>query len=210
MNTVGPLKIDVWSDYVCPFCYLQLSVLEQLQNAYGEQVELNWHAFELRPDPLAMLDPDAEYLRATWSRSVLPMADRRQVVMKMPTVQPRSRKVLEAAAFARTVGGFDAFNKEAFKAYFEHGLDIGEMPTLLDLANTTGLDRKAMELALTDSHYEKNVLADQTLAQKLGLRAVPVALVRRSDETLDQARVFNGTLSFDRLKLEIDKLNTLY
>ncbi|MBC3954871.1 MULTISPECIES: DsbA family protein [Pseudomonas] len=207
MNTVGLFKIDVWSDYVCPFCYLQLSVLEQLQNSYGEQLEFNWHAFELRPAPLAMLDPNADYLRATWSRSVLPMADKRQVVMRMPTVQPRSRKVLEAAAFAKTAGRFAAFHKGAFKAFFEDGLDIGETPNLLELGHTAGLDKQALEQALIDSEYEKAVLDDQTLAQKLGLRAVPVALLRRSDQSLEQARVFNGTLPFNRLKQEIDRLS---
>ncbi|CAM3463060.1 disulfide bond formation protein DsbA [Pseudomonas floridensis] len=206
MNTGGPFKIDVWSDYVCPFCYLQLSVLEQLQQSYGERLEFNWHAFELRPAPLAMLDPDADYLRATWSRSVLPMADKRQVVMKMPTVQPRSRKVLEAAAFARNAGRFADFHKGAFKAFFEDGLDIGETPTLLELGHTLGLDRHALEQALIDSEYEKSVLDDQALAQQLGLRAVPVVLLRRSDESLEQAKVFNGTLPFNRMKQEIDRL----
>ncbi|SHN22173.1 Predicted dithiol-disulfide isomerase, DsbA family [Pseudomonas asturiensis] len=207
MNTVGLFKIDVWSDYVCPFCYLQLSVLEQLQKSYGERLEFNWHAFELRPAPLAMLDPNADYLRATWSRSVLPMADKRQVVMKMPTVQPRSRKVLEAAAFAKTAGRFADFHKGAFKAFFEDGVDIGETPNLVELGHTVGLDRQALEQALEGSEYEKAVLDDQTLAQKLGLRAVPVALLRRSDQSLEQARVFNGTLPFNRLKQEIDKLS---
>ncbi|MEE3935860.1 DsbA family oxidoreductase [Pseudomonas viridiflava] len=207
MNTAGPFKIDVWSDYVCPFCYLQLSVLEQLQHSFGERLEFNWHAFELRPAPLAMLDPNADYLRATWSRSVLPMADKRQVIMKMPKVQPRSRKVLQAAAFARTAGRFADFHKGAFKAFFEDGLDIGETPTLLELGHTLGLDRQALEDALIASEYEKIVLDDQALAQKLGLRAVPVVLLRRSEETLEQARVFNGTLPFNRLKQEIDRLS---
>ncbi|KTB86255.1 DsbA family oxidoreductase [Pseudomonas syringae] len=206
MSTVAPLKIDVWSDYVCPFCYLQLSVLEQLGQTYGERLEFNWHAFELRPDPLTALDPNADYLRETWSRSVLPMADRRQVVMKMPTVQPRSRKVLEAAAFARETGRFGAFHKEAFKAFFEKGLDIGEVQTLLALATSTGLDQHALERALASSDYEAQVLADQQLAQTLGLRAVPVVLLRRGNEALEQARVFSGTLPFERLSREIDEL----
>ncbi|KPC32937.1 DSBA oxidoreductase [Pseudomonas syringae pv. cilantro] len=206
MNTVAPLKIDVWSDYVCPFCYLQLSVLEQLGQTYGERLEFNWHAFELRPDPLTALDPNADYLRETWSRSVLPMADRRQIVMKMPTVQPRSRKALEAAAFARETGRFEVFHKEAFKAFFEKGLNIGEVHTLLELGGGVGLDHQALERALTASHYETQVLADQQLAQKLGLRAVPAILLRHSDEALEQARVFNGTLPFERLSREIDAL----
>ncbi len=136
------------------------------------------------------------------------MADRRQVMMKMPSVQPRSRKVLEAAAFARNAGSFEAFHKEAYRAFFEKGLDIGETHTLLDLATNTGLDRQAMEQALNAGHFEKAVMDDQQLAQKLGLRAVPVVLLRRSDEALEDARVFNGTLPFERLSQEIEALAT--
>ena len=206
MNTDGPFKIDVWSDYVCPFCYLQLSVLDQLQKTYGPRVEFSWHAFELRPEPIEPLDPNADYLRAAWSRSVLPLADKRNVVMKMPTVQPRSRKVLEAAAFARSAGRFEAFNRQAFKAFFEDGQDIGQTPTLLDLAGASGLNSTEMERALSDSLYAEQVLADRQLAEHLGLRAVPVLLLRHSEQPLEQAKVFNGTLPFERLRQEIDKL----
>ncbi|EGH28472.1 DSBA oxidoreductase, partial [Pseudomonas syringae pv. japonica str. M301072] len=78
----------------------------------------------------------------------------------------------------------------------------------LELAATTGLDRQAMEQALNAGHFEKAVMDDQQLAQKLGLRAVPVLLLRRSGEALEDARVFNGTLPFDRLSQEIDALAT--
>lgn len=207
MNTDGPFKIDVWSDYVCPFCYLQLSVFDQLKETYGQRVEFNWHAFELRPEPFTQLDPNADYLRAAWSRSVLPLADKRHVVMKMPTVQPRSRKVLEAAAFARSAGCFDAFNRQAFRAFFEEGQDIGQTPTLIQLAGTTGLDSTELERALSDSLYAEQVSADQQLAERLGLRAVPVLLLRQAEQPLEQAKVFNGTLPFERLRQEIEKLS---
>lgn len=206
MNTVGPFKIDVWSDYVCPFCYLQLAVLDQIQKAYDGRVEFTWHAFELRPEPLDLLDPDADFLRATWSRSVLPLAGKRKITMNMPTVQPRSRKAQEAAAFARASGGFDAFHRRAFKAFFEDGQDIGQTFTLVDLAGTAGLNARNMHQALTDSLYAEQVNADQQLAERLGLRAVPVLLLRGAEQSLEEARVFNGTLPFERLSQEIEKL----
>lgn len=207
MNTDGPFKIDVWSDYVCPFCYLQLSVLDQIQQTYGARVELNWHAFELRPESVAQLDPDADYLRANWSRSVLPLAGKRNVVMNLPTVQPRSRKLLEAAAFARTAGRFDAFNRHAFKAFFEFGQDIGQTPTLLDMAGPTGLDLDDLQRALSDNLYAEQVSADEQLAERLGLRAVPVLLLRHAEQPLEQAKVFNGTLPFERFRQEIEQLS---
>src|SRR5438128_1468188 len=56
MDTHTPIRIDVWSDYVCPFCYLELPALQRLQQQFGDQVKVVWRAFELRPDPKPTLD----------------------------------------------------------------------------------------------------------------------------------------------------------
>ena len=206
MNIDGPFKIDVWSDYVCPFCYLQLPILDQLRQAYGQRMEVNWHAFELRPEPVSALDPNADFLRAMWSRAVLPLAEKRNVVMKMPTVQPRSRKVLEAAAFARSTGRFDAFHKRVYEAYFEQGHDIGHVPTLIELGGAAGLDADALQQALDGGLHAEEVSADQRLAASLGLRAVPVLLLRKPEQSLEQAKVFHGTLPFERVQQEVERL----
>jgi predicted DsbA family dithiol-disulfide isomerase len=86
------LRIEVWSDYVCPFCYLEFSILERLQRERGQQVSVAWRAYELRPDPVPTLDPDGEYLHRVWNQSVYPMARERGLALKLPPVQPRSRK----------------------------------------------------------------------------------------------------------------------
>ena len=49
--------VDVWSDYVCPFCYLQEPVFEAVSKQYGNAIEVRRHAFELRPEPVPTLDP---------------------------------------------------------------------------------------------------------------------------------------------------------
>jgi len=206
MNSDSQLKVDIWSDYVCPFCYLQLSIFEQLQRDYGTRITVQWHAFELRPEPLATLDPGADYLRATWLQQVYPMAEKRNVLMKLPPVQPRSRAVLEAAAFAKAQGKFDAFHKEAFRSFFEFGRDIGDVAELLDMGTRAGLDRHALSSALSNHHYTDQIVADEGLADKLGLRGVPAFLIRRADQPLSEATVLNGAMSIDPFKREIDRL----
>ncbi|MDB6141435.1 MAG: oxidoreductase [Pseudomonas sp.] len=206
MNSDSQLKVDIWSDYVCPFCYLQLSVFEQLQREYGSRIFVQWHAFELRPEPIATLDPAADYLRAAWMRQVYPMAEKRNVVMKMPPVQPRSRNVLEAAAFARAQGKFEVFHKEAFRAFFEFGRDIGQVLELVELGSKMGLNAEALENALSGHHYADQILADEGLAEQLGLRAVPAFLIRRADQSLREAKVLNGTLGIEPFKREIERL----
>ena len=72
---MGPhtVQIDVWSDYVCPFCYLLEPTLAQIQQDAKGKVRISWQAFELRPDPVPTLDPNGNYLRDVWERAVYPM-----------------------------------------------------------------------------------------------------------------------------------------
>ena len=90
MPSTSPARISVWSDYVCPFCYLELPVLDRLQAEHAEEVEIDWRAFELRPEPAPTLDPNGEYLHRVWNQSVYPMAEQRGMVLRLPPVQPRS------------------------------------------------------------------------------------------------------------------------
>ncbi|WP_397451766.1 DsbA family protein [Pseudomonas sp. NA-150] len=207
MNSDSQLMVDIWSDYVCPFCYLQLPVFEQLQRDYGTRITVQWHAFELRPEPMGTLDPDADYLRSTWTRSIYPMAQKRNVLMKLPPVQPRSRNVLEAAAFARAQGKFEDFHKQAFRAFFEFGRDIGQVPELLELGGQIGLDRLALNNALSSHSYAQQIVADEGLADELGLRAVPAFLVRRADQPLSAAKVLKGALNIEPFRREIERLS---
>src|SRR5947209_8145197 len=102
------VQIDVWSDYVCPFCYLEEPVLERLRNDFTGALQIRWRAYELRPDPVPTLDPQGEYLRDIWARSVYPMAAQRGIPLRLPPVQPRSRLAWEATEFAREHGKAEA------------------------------------------------------------------------------------------------------
>jgi predicted DsbA family dithiol-disulfide isomerase len=70
MPANNQVRIAVGSDWVCPFCYLEEPVLHRIRDEYLERVALEWKAFELRPDPVPTLEPNGEYLRATWKRAL--------------------------------------------------------------------------------------------------------------------------------------------
>jgi predicted DsbA family dithiol-disulfide isomerase len=193
------VRIDVWSDYVCPFCYLELPVLEQATRALGEALAIEWHAFELRPDPAPTLDPAGEYLRTTWARSVYPMAAQRGMTLRLPPVQPRSRKAFEAVEHARSEGRFDAMHRALFQAFFEDGRDIGSIDVLVEAGRSVGLEAPALRAALDDGRFAAQVLHDQSLAQRLGVRAVPLLAVRRAGEPLERARALSGAVSHEQL-----------
>ncbi|KMY85135.1 2-hydroxychromene-2-carboxylate isomerase/DsbA-like thioredoxin domain [Candidatus Paraburkholderia calva] len=173
------LYVDVWSDLVCPFCYLETPVIDQLRNAYGDAVEIRWHAFELRPEPAPLLDPNSDAITDSWENSVQPLAAERGMTMRLPPVASRSQKAFETALFARETGRFDVVHRAIFKAYFEEGIDIGDTDALLDIAATCGIDPEMLEEALDEGTYTDLVIEDKEFATKLGVSGVPFAMLSR-------------------------------
>lgn len=199
MTATPRVRLDVWSDYVCPFCYLELPQLARLQEEFGDQLAIEWHAFELRPEPTPTLDPAGDYLRRTWDRAVYPMAAEYGMVLRLPPVQPRSRLALEAAEFAREQDRFDAFHLAVFQAFFEEGRDIGELDVLLDLARRTGLDSEALRVSLARGDHTDVVLHAEDRAEALGITAVPTLLLRSAGAPVEEARALDGAVPFAQL-----------
>jgi predicted DsbA family dithiol-disulfide isomerase len=204
MSNDSPVRILVWSDYVCPFCYLERPVLERIQAELGDGVEIDWRSFELRPAPEPTLDPNAEYLHRVWSQSVYPMAEARGVNLKLPPVQPRSRRAHEAAEFARGAGLLDAMNRALFKAFFEEGRDLDDLDILLEIGRSVGLDADDLREALASGRYTQRVLEDQQLARQIGISGVPALIVTAGA----QAYLVSGAQSYETVKNVIERAVT--
>ena len=142
-------------------------------------MEVVWHAFELRPEPVPQIDPQGEYLQRVWTSSVYPLAERLRVTMRLPPVKPRSRLAHEAAQWARSLERFDDYHGEIFRAYFERGEDIGEIEVLITLATKLGMDGDSLRQALTNHEFLKTVLADERDAAAFGVRGVPAFIANR-------------------------------
>jgi predicted DsbA family dithiol-disulfide isomerase len=142
-------------------------------------VVIVWRAFELRPDPVPTLDPNGDYLHRVWGSSVYPLAKDLGVDIKLPPVQPRSRRAHEAAHWARRHGKFREYNDALFGAFFQRGEDIGNTDVLTRLASDMALDGNDLREALDKDLYLENVLADEREAKKLGLRGVPALVANR-------------------------------
>jgi predicted DsbA family dithiol-disulfide isomerase len=206
MNTSPEIQIDIWSDYVCPFCYLELPLIERLKDEFGERLAIIWRAFELRPDPVPTLDPDGAYLHDIWGRSVYPMAAERGMALRLPPMQPRSRKAFEAVAHARSIGLFDPMHLALFRGFFEEGKDIGDTHVLLDIAASAGVERPALQDALRSGRYVEQVLQDERLAQNLGIRGVPLQLVRRVDRPIAESTALSGAVPYQNLRAAVLEL----
>jgi predicted DsbA family dithiol-disulfide isomerase len=199
--------IDVWSDYVCPFCYLAEPALARIEQEFASAVEMTWRAFELRPEPVPTLDPKGNYLRDIWARAVYPMARERGMTLRLPPVQPRSRLAHEAAAFAREHGQFAAMNDALFRAFFEHGEDIGEVDVLAKLSTIAGLDEADLRRALEEGIHRQQVLDDEQFAQKLGVSGVPAMVARVAGEPIEQPVMIEGAQPYEVIHKVVTRLS---
>ncbi len=142
-------------------------------------MEIVWRAFELRPAPVPPLDPRGEYLTRVWRDAVYPMAERLGIPMRLPPVQPRSRRAHEAAKWADAQGRFDDYNAALFRAFFERGEDIGDVEVLINLAAELKLDTASLRLSLERCEHEAQVTSDERAAEELGVTGVPAFIADR-------------------------------
>jgi predicted DsbA family dithiol-disulfide isomerase len=138
-----------------------------------QRIKVRWRSFELRPEPVPALDPDGDYLVSAWQNHVYPLAEKMKMPLKRPPIQPRSRLAHEAAKWADKQGRFEEYNLAIFRAFFEHGKDIGEIEILKGLAADLKLDAESLHISLKNSDYTALVLADENEAIQVGVRAVP-------------------------------------
>jgi len=101
------------------------------------------------------------------------------MTMRLPPIQPRSRRAHEAAKWAQTEGQFDAYNEALFRAFFERGEDISNIDVLTKLARDLQLDDSSLRTSLESKQFEPSVIADEQEAADLGVHAVPAFVFNR-------------------------------
>jgi predicted DsbA family dithiol-disulfide isomerase len=152
------------------------------------------------------LDPEGAYLHRVWNQSVYPMARERGMTLRLPPVQPRSRKAHEATAFARTAGRADAASEALFRAFFEHGRDIGDPEVLVATGREAGLDADELRRALVEGRFTGEVLADEAEAQQLGLSGVPALVVGPADGPAEQGYLLQGAQPYETVAAAVGRV----
>ena len=142
-----------------------------------QRIQVRWRSFELRPEPVPTLDPEGDYLVSAWQNHVYPLAAKMNMPLKKPPIQPRSRLAHEAAKWADKQGCFEEYNLALFRAFFEHGKNIGEIEILKGLAADLNLDAESLQVSLEKGAYTAMILADENEARQVGVRAVPAFVV---------------------------------
>ncbi len=169
--------IEVFSDYVCPFCYLAEQPLADAVE--GRDVHVEWQPFELRPEPTPTLRPEGDYLQRTWTQVVYPMAERMGVPIVLPAVspQPYSRLAFEAQQYAAEHGLGQRWTERMFRAFFVQQRDIGSLDVLADVASELRLDADGLRSALASGQYVETHRKALVRARDLDVTAVPTFIV---------------------------------
>ena len=124
-----------------------------------QTLDLQWRLrIKARPHPT--LDPAGDYLKTIWDQAVYPMAKRRGMTLRLPPLQPRSRRAFELAEFAQTKDRFDEVHRGIYKAFFEDGRNIDGPDTLVEIGTAAGLNGEAVRVALEQGLYRERVIQD--------------------------------------------------
>lgn len=175
------VKVQVWSDFVCPFCMIAEQPLQEAIDAAGVDVEIEWMPFELRPHPTPTLRPQDSYLQTVWSQSVYPLARRFGVTLRLPSVSPQPYTALawQGYQYAQEHGQGNAYNHRVLRAFFQDDLDIGRIVVLAALAQELGLDGADFEAALRAGRYRAAHTQALALARAQGVSSVPSLRIGR-------------------------------
>ncbi|MFF2885899.1 DsbA family protein [Paenibacillus sp. NPDC057967] len=149
------LKLQVYSDFVCPYCILAEGELEAAAAEKG--IEVEYLPFELRPYPTPTLRPEGEYITKDWQERVYPIAAELGIpIVKPPfSPQPYTHLAFEGYQFAIEHGKAKEYNKRMYEAFFLESKNIGEIDVLTELAGEIGLDQAAYRKALEDRTYRE-------------------------------------------------------
>ncbi|HVC44693.1 MAG TPA: DsbA family oxidoreductase [Candidatus Binataceae bacterium] len=176
------LKLVMYSDFICPFCYVGFAVVRKLKAEFD--LELDWRGFQIHPEWPAEGMPAAEWhngmdaatRRAVWER-IGAMGAAAGLSLKAPAILTNSRLALEAAQFAIEAGAGEAFEERVFRAYFSEGRNIGSAAVLGDLAAEVGLKPDDLTVAFESNRYHDRLHENTHEAHERGVSGVPTFYV---------------------------------
>jgi predicted DsbA family dithiol-disulfide isomerase len=190
MKSVGvrvsdAIKVDIWSDVQCPWCYIGKRKFEAAVAGFDGEVDVEYHSFELAPDtPVDFDGSPKDYLAER--RGISP-AQADQMLDRVTGIaasvgldydydhihQTNTIKAHELLHYAKSQGRQLDMKERLLKAYFVDGRHVGRIEDLADLAAEIGLDRAEVVRVLTDNTYLADVKTDVAKAAEYGINGVP-------------------------------------
>jgi predicted DsbA family dithiol-disulfide isomerase len=185
------VKVEIWSDVVCPWCYIGKRHFEDALARFGhaDQVEVEWRSFELDPkSPALMGMPMSRILERKygWTREQAEAANRRMtdlaagVGLEYHLDEVQVGNTFDAHRLihlASTHGLGDAMKERLLAAYFTEGRSPSDHDTLTGLAIDVGLDHDEVVTTLAGDRFATEVRHDEARATSLGVSGVPFFVI---------------------------------
>ena len=196
----GPVRLDVFSDYLCPWCYNAAVRIDDVEREYGDRVRIHWRAFPLIPDQ----QPGRRVTQKVREGRQRVAAEEPRALFVTPeleTVLPTSSVPAQTAAKCAERQGVDAFarfHQRLFVAQFRDNVDISRRDVLWSLASECGLDVDRFEADYASGEAYEAVLHDCAEgAAWFGVSALPTVIF---DEKLSLV----GAVPTERYRLMLD------
>ena len=190
----GPIKVDIWSDVACPWCYIGKRRFEAGAGQFigggdGRGVEVEFHSFELSPDtPVDFEGNEIDYLARhkgisaeqadQMLRQVTGIAEQVGLEYHFESLQHTNTvKAHELIHFAKAHGRQAEMKERLLKAYFIEGGHVGRIDDLVSYAGEIGLDPDQARTALQTGSYLPDVRQDQAAAAEYGINGVPFYVI---------------------------------
>lgn len=205
------MKVDIWSDVMCPFCYIGKRKFEHalVQFANKKHLEIEWHSFQL--DPTVQSVPGTDIYSYLAERKGLSVEQSKQMhgnVARMAAdvgLQYNFAKAVIANSYdahrvsqlAKKYGKGDEMEEQLFKGYFTEGKDISDHETLVAMAAATGMNGEEVRQMLAGNAYKDAVDADIERAAQIGITGVPFFVFnnRYAVSGAQQPETFLGALN---------------
>jgi predicted DsbA family dithiol-disulfide isomerase len=184
-----PIKVDIWSDVQCPWCYIGKRKFEAGAKAFGGDVEVEYHSFELSPDtPVDFVGTPVDYLS---QRKGMPKDQVERMLANVTDIAKsvgldydydhvhQTNTVIshELIHFAKSKGRQLEMKERLLKAYFVDGEHVGRIPDLVEIAAELGYDRAEVTEALESHRFLADVKADVAQAVEYGIQGVPFFVI---------------------------------
>lgn len=190
---MNKLRVDIWSDIACPWCYVGKRHLEEALSRFAarDSVEVVWRAFELDPAAPPVRDASMSYSERLGKKYGVSKGKADAMLARMVDVAAadglefRFDRIKSGNTFnahrllhlAHERGVQDAVKERLLRAYMTEGEPIGDLAALERVAVESGLDRKEVHDMLASQEYVKEVRADEEEARRLGITGVPFFVV---------------------------------
>ena len=201
------MKIEIWSDFACPYCYIGEKKLEKAleELTLESKVEIAYRSFQLDVNARSHPDEDINELIAHKYNISIEQAKKANdgivntakdigLEYDFVNLKPSNTGLAhQLVKFAKTKDLEIEVAKKLFAAYFTKGIELGNKDNLVDLATEVGLNKEDVLKVLDKQIYKDEVFKDQDIARELGVSSVPFFVI-------DNKYAISGAQSVDHFK----------